>query len=273
MKCGSNLATVALTLVVGLLGLKPAAAVAQSGGSASCSGDANSVCVAQVGDGNQATIALSGATAGGVISGAETGNLSEIGSSRSTRPISIPSQIAGTVSQSGNNNRVSIAVSGDNNAFAVSQNGVSNSASQSIVGTNNSLTLRQADTGSGVGNDAVQIQMGNGNASVLAQTGSGNSARLIQSPTAEAMLLGLGSPGSEIDAPLRATTLVSDSNVIALDQTGSNNQADLGQQGSGHSIALRQNGYAQILITQSGVGRSISIDQPVGSVGLQITQY
>lgn len=266
MKYGYPLATITLALGFGTLGLKPVEAVAQSVNAPACSGATNAVCVAQVGDRNVATIALNGTTAGGVIAGVETGNLAEIGSSRSTGPISISSQIAGSVSQSGNNNHVSIAVNGDNTAFAVSQQGDFNSATQSVEGSNNSLTLRQTSSDPAIGNTAVQVQYGNGNSSFASQTGSGNTARLIQSPTAEATLLG-------ISALLDLANRTSESNAIVLEQMGANNQADLGQQGSGHSIALRQNGYAQILITQSGVGRSISVDQPVGSVGVQITQY
>ncbi|WP_188445364.1 hypothetical protein [Sphingomonas psychrolutea] len=266
MKYGSHLATITLALGFGALGVKPVAAVAQPADASACSGAANAVCVTQVGDRNVATIALNGNTAGGVIAGVETGNLTEIGSSRSTGPISISSQIAGSVSQSGNNNHVSIAMNGDNTAFAVSQQGNFNSATQSVEGLNNSLTLRQSSSDPAIGNTAIQVQLGNGNSSFASQTGSGNTARLIQSPTAEATLLGIG-------ALLDPVNRTSESNAIVLEQTGPNNQADLGQQGNSHSIALRQNGYAQILITQSGVGRSISVDQPVGSVGVQITQY
>jgi hypothetical protein len=251
-----------------------------------CAGLSNSVCISQVGSFNVAAVDQSGARSSsasvrvqgdfngrGTIAG-RSAALDPLFGGAAPAPLETDELESGTIHQSGPGNRAVVAIEGDSNQFHVTQSGDGNAAIQLVRGNDNQSGLVQA--GDASSNVARQVQLGSGNVSILTQTGAGNAATLIQAPEAEAALLSSAAASGEaalMAAFAGAGAIGADGNSILLDQNGGGNEANLVQSGSDHQIALRQQGNAQISITQYGTGRSVAVDQPAGSQGIQITQY
>lgn len=237
------------------------------------------VCIVQVGNSNAVLVDVDGqrnggGTLGGQVSPALT-ILNSAPNASPAAPIAVPSMLSGTVTQIGNGNRAQLLVRGDDNQFLISQDGDGNDAVQVVVGDRNEVSAVQ----SGVAglNFSTQIIVGADSVNHIAQAGGNNLAVAQQVPTAELALLGLD---LERDGPsllaaigMGGTGSGADGNSILLEQNGGGNEAVLTQIGFDHGIALRQQGNAQIGITQLGFGKYVGIEQSAGSTGVQILQY
>jgi hypothetical protein len=235
-----------------------------SSGRTSCGAVSSLVCVTQVGAENSASVrALGRGNSDGPIAGAQAA-LTLLGSpGTAVAPLAMSALQAGLVSQTGDRNVASVEIIGDHNRFHVTQAGNGHLSAQTVQGWGNSVAAEQGQGRNDAGNTSVQIQSGSGNVMRLQQFGSANMAIQAQGVSAEAALIA----GQSLLSGLAYN------NNMLLQQNGDGNEARLAQLGSGNNIALRQQGWSQISVTQLGNGHSISVEQPYGQRGVQIVQY
>jgi hypothetical protein len=253
-----------VSIVVAGLGQPALAYQASSPGQAGCAAASSLVCMTQVGAENSASVRVLGrGNSDGPIAGAQAG-LTLLGSpGTAAAPLGMSALPSGVVSQVGDRNIASVDIIGDHNRFHVAQTGDGHLSSQAVEGWGNSVAAEQGQGRSDIGNMSVQIQNGSGNVMRLQQFGSANVAIQTQGVSAEAALI---AGHSLLSGPAY-------NNNMLLQQNGDGNEARLAQLGAGNNIALRQQGWSQISVTQLGNGHSISVEQPYGQRGVQIIQY
>jgi hypothetical protein len=255
-------------LVAALAPLPLAAAV--PGGCATAS---SSICIEQVGNRNSVTVDERGdGNGGGSLAGHSSGPLAVLGGAAVGAPITVLPTGGGEITQRGDSNSASLLVRGDDNQFSLAQEGDRNSSDQLVLGSRNVSSSVQT----GSDNVSAQLVIGSDNRNQIIQSGDGNVALARQVPSAELALLNAASnstPASLINVIASGALGGVDDSIILLEQDNGGNVADLLQIGSGHSIALRQDGNASISITQMGPGKSISVEQTAGSKGIQIVQH
>jgi hypothetical protein len=249
---------------VACLGQPALAYQVSSSDRASCASVSSAVCVTQVGAENSASVRVLGrGNSDGPVAGAQAA-LTLLGSpGTAVASLGMSALPSGVVSQVGNRNIASVEIIGDHNRFHVAQAGEGHSSSQAVQGWGNSVAAEQGQSRADTGNTSVQIQNGSGNVMRLQQFGSANMAIQTQGVSAEAALI---AGHSLLSGPAY-------NNNMLLQQNGSGNEARLAQLGAGNHIALRQQGWSQISVTQLGNGHSISVEQPYGQRGVQIIQY